>query len=287
VINKTNQQEGRQMLTRLRARIGSAHVIATIALFFAIAGGSAIALKGKNSVDSGDLKKNSVTAAKIKKNAVTAAKIKKSAVNSAKIKDGTVGTADIKDGNVTTADLAGPQPFHRVGAPGEPPFSNGGQNDCIWSKLTAPPLDPLSNPGFYKDPFGQVHLTGAFTSTDGPGGDGACDTDDVGDETLFILPPDYRPEALLVMSAPVFDGNMAPIDPGEVAIVGTQDISVGSTVLFPAGSVIANGAGGPPDGAQASIDGIDFRAASGAAGARKGTIHVHGAAARFLLRLAK
>ena len=46
-------------------------VIACLALFFAVAGGSAIALKGRNSVDSGDIKPKAVKTSDIANNAVT------------------------------------------------------------------------------------------------------------------------------------------------------------------------------------------------------------------------
>jgi hypothetical protein len=271
------------MLTRLRARLSSAHVIAVIALFFAIAGGSAIALQGKNSVDSGDIRKNAVKSADIAKNAVKSADIAKNAVKTADIGPNAVTSAKIRDGNVGTADLAGAEPFHRVGAPGEPAFSNGGQGDCIWSKLAPPGLDVFASPGFYKDPFGTVRLTGAFTNTDGSGGDAACDGDDVADSTLFTLPPNYRPEAILVVPQFQFTGATDNID--QLVIGGPADVVSGTTVL-PAGAVIALSAGGPPDGEQAVIDGVDFRAGSGAAGVRRAkTIHATGDAKKLIDRL--
>jgi hypothetical protein len=57
-----------------------ANVVASLALFLALTGGSAIALRGTDRVDSGD----------------------------------------IRDGEVRTRDLAGPEPEHVVGARGEP-----------------------------------------------------------------------------------------------------------------------------------------------------------------------
>jgi hypothetical protein len=61
----------------IRKRLTYSNVIATLALFLALGGASAIAASqlGKNSVGSKQLKKNAVTAAKIKNGAVTQAKI--------------------------------------------------------------------------------------------------------------------------------------------------------------------------------------------------------------------
>jgi hypothetical protein len=74
------------------------NVVATLALFLVIAGGSAFAASklGKNSVGTKQLKNNAVTTAKIKKEAVTGPKIKLSTL-------GTVPSAT----NATTAANAG------------------------------------------------------------------------------------------------------------------------------------------------------------------------------------
>jgi hypothetical protein len=70
----------------MRSRLTYANVASTIALFAVIAGGTAVALPGKKTVQANDLKKNSVKAVAIAK--------------------GAVGTSEIKDGNVTGADVA-------------------------------------------------------------------------------------------------------------------------------------------------------------------------------------
>ena len=58
------------MLKRLQAP-SPATTIACLALFFAVAGGSAIALQGRNSVNSGDIKPKAVKTSDIANNAVT------------------------------------------------------------------------------------------------------------------------------------------------------------------------------------------------------------------------
>jgi hypothetical protein len=83
------------MLNRLVQRVSPGLVVSMLALFVALGGVGAFALKGKNSVDSGD----------IKKNAVTGSDIKKSAVASSDIKDGVVSGTDVADDSLTGDDI--------------------------------------------------------------------------------------------------------------------------------------------------------------------------------------
>lgn len=122
-------------------RPSPAAAIAVVALVFAMVGG-AIALPGKNKVDSGDLKKGSVTKKAIAKNAVTSkalkdgavkgtkladsavdsSKLAGAAVDSSKLADSSVTSAKVKDGEITAADLAAgtvpQQAFGRVNKSG-------------------------------------------------------------------------------------------------------------------------------------------------------------------------
>jgi len=77
-----------------RKRFTYANVVATLALFLVVAGGSAFAASklAKNSVGTNQLKKNSVTTAKIKKNAVNGAKVKNGSLTGSDINLGTLGT---------------------------------------------------------------------------------------------------------------------------------------------------------------------------------------------------
>ena len=70
--------------------------VAFIALVAALSG-TAIALPGKNTVDSGDLKNGQVKGKDIGKNAVTAKKVK----------NGTLTGADVKDASLTPSDFSG------------------------------------------------------------------------------------------------------------------------------------------------------------------------------------
>ena len=77
-----------------RLRPSPAAVIAVVALVFAVSG-VAVALPGKNTVASKDIKKNAVTAAKIKNGSVT----------EPKIGDGAVGTSKLGNDAVTGAKV--------------------------------------------------------------------------------------------------------------------------------------------------------------------------------------
>jgi hypothetical protein len=94
-------------MTRLRGKLTYANVVATLALFLVIAGGSAFAASkvGKNSVGTKQIKNNAVTATKIKNGAVTEAKIANGAVTAAKIANGAVTEAKIGNGAVTGSKI--------------------------------------------------------------------------------------------------------------------------------------------------------------------------------------
>jgi hypothetical protein len=87
-------------MKRLRSKLTYANVIATLALFLVLAGGSAFAAGklGKNSVGTKQIKNNAVTTAKIKDGAVTGSKIVTSGL-------GTVPSATNAT-HATTADTA-------------------------------------------------------------------------------------------------------------------------------------------------------------------------------------
>jgi hypothetical protein len=88
------------MLTKFRARISSAHVLAAVAVFMAL-GGAAYAVKS-NSVGSKQLKKNAVTTKKIKDAAVTTGKLADNAATGAKVDEASLS----KVPHATRADHA-------------------------------------------------------------------------------------------------------------------------------------------------------------------------------------
>jgi hypothetical protein len=88
-------------------RLSYANVIATIALFCAIGGGTfAFAALKKNSVGTKQIAKNAVKEAEIAKNAVTAKKIAAGAVTDAKLGDIAIAGDELADGSVGADKLA-------------------------------------------------------------------------------------------------------------------------------------------------------------------------------------
>jgi hypothetical protein len=92
-----------------------AMAIAFVALLVALSG-TAVALPGKNSVDSGDIKNKQVKSKDLANNAVTGKKVKNSAIRSADVGNDSLTGADINEGTLsqvpsansaTTAERAG------------------------------------------------------------------------------------------------------------------------------------------------------------------------------------
>ena len=225
---------------RARRRLSPTTVIACLALFFAVAGGTAIALQGRNTVDSGD----------IKPKAVKTSDIANSAVTTRKIRNNHVRTADIGPGAVGPADVRADPPYRLIGAPGQPAFSNGGEGDCLWANAVSPPLD-LNPAGFYKDAYDVVHLVGVIAQVAGPGGDAACGgvgDESVEDQIAFVLPPGFRPQNMELHTQDSF----------AMVVNGSTDIPTPNGTL-PAGAVFYNGS-------EMLLDGITYRAADPANG---------------------
>jgi hypothetical protein len=147
-------------------------VVASIALFAALAGGAyAVSHAPKNSVVAKSIKNGAVKSKKIKDAAVTEAKIADNAVTGAKIKDGSVAEADLTPFTSTDASL-----------------ENG------WIAVTGNPV-----PTFGEDAVGFVHLEGRLRN---PGGVVTNST------TAFTLPAGMRPlHNELFAAAQIFGGN--------------------------------------------------------------------------------
>lgn len=212
-------------------------VVSIIALVLALAGG-ATALPGNNKVGKND----------IKKGAVTKKAIKKGAVKTRALKDGAVTNPKLADASVDAAKLAPSEAVHLVGAPGEPQFGNGGEDDCIWRNTElGDPISGARPAGFYKDPFGLVHMQGVAIAQDGPGGDGSCDPGDPGeseDGVVFPLPTDYQP-----------DGPVLGLGGALTAVTGTSGANFSGTEIPP---------GGVWSSSVAILDGIEYRTVVGA-----------------------
>lgn len=85
-------------------RPSPAMAVAFVALLAALSG-TAVALPGKNTVDSGDIKNRQVKGKDIANNAVTGAKIKSNAVTGTDVSDSSLTGADVLDDSLTGADV--------------------------------------------------------------------------------------------------------------------------------------------------------------------------------------
>jgi hypothetical protein len=95
------------MIRRIRARLSYANVMATVAVFVAMAGGAYAVIKlPKNSVKTKQIKNEAVTAKKLKDGAVREGKLAEGSVVSAKIAEGAVGASKIADGSVDASKIA-------------------------------------------------------------------------------------------------------------------------------------------------------------------------------------
>jgi hypothetical protein len=170
-------------------RIGKAfsysNVVATLALFLALAGGVAYAAStlGKNSVKSKNIAANAVKARNLAKssvkakslaaNSVTTGKIKKDAVTSAKVKKGSLGRSDLAAGTlaglqvaeVTAAAVPGLNVQQPGGTPvplaGTPTFTPvAGKSYELLVELKGNPIDADGQGENYCGPFVDLFVNG-------------------------------------------------------------------------------------------------------------------------------
>jgi hypothetical protein len=92
-------------MQRRRFRVRPGTVIAVIALFAATSG-AAIALPGRNSVDSGDIKRNAVRSGDIKNRNVKNADLAPNAVSGGKVRANTLRGGDVAAGSLNDSDLS-------------------------------------------------------------------------------------------------------------------------------------------------------------------------------------
>jgi hypothetical protein len=87
-----------------RGRPSPAMAVAFVALLAALSG-TAVALPGTKTVDSGDLKRGAVKSSNIAQGAVTGAKLRNGAVTSAKLRNGAVTGSKIRTGTITGSNI--------------------------------------------------------------------------------------------------------------------------------------------------------------------------------------
>jgi hypothetical protein len=246
------------MLRHFKRRPSPAMAVAFVALLAALSG-TAVALPGKNTVDSGDLKKNAVKNADIAKNAVNSKKVKNSSIIGGDVKNESLTGADVTNDSLTgndinestlgkvpstaTADLANSvaasEGYHEIGTAGNPSFGAG----CTNAVVSGAP-DVFEKAAFYKDLEGVVHLRGMIE----------CDPSSTNPDTniAFQMPAGYRPRNGKLQVFPnAIGGNNTP--PTPLFIIAGAGIPAGTGLVIPDGGVAVS------DG-NTSLDGTSFRA---------------------------
>jgi hypothetical protein len=213
-------------MRRIRDNLTYANVMATIAVFLVLGGGSAVALNGSNTVQSDDLGPGAQ---------VKAPDVAANAVNGSDVVDNSISGADVDESSLNVAA----EPLRFVGDTGQPTFRS--TTACRWSNFD-PNFAPAS---FRRDRLGFVHLLGIVDSDHTR--DHLCG-ESINDYTIFVLPPGFRPEFREV-HVTLTNGAL-----GRVNIDENGSVRIESPTTF------ANAS------AWVSLDGISFRCVSGSDG---------------------
>jgi hypothetical protein len=185
----------------LRHRPSPAMIVALLALFVALGGVGYAATK------------------------IGSAQIRNNSIRSQDIRNGTIRGKDVHRKTIAAKQIKNPEPYHEIGAGGEPAFQNGAKN-FVPSGGAAP--SPYSSAAFLKDNEGFVHLKGTVTATHG--------------KVAFTLPARYRPRRIL--------------DIGVIAGTPSGN-SIGYVYVHPNGDVELGGVSGA---ANYGLDSVSFRA---------------------------
>jgi len=223
-------------------------MLVAFAALLAALSGTAIALPGKNTVDSGDIKNNNVRSADIRNNNVTSTDLRNGSATGTDVRDNSLTGTDIDEsslGQVPSANQAntatnatnatnasnaqtlqgqGPASFapasreavRFVGTAGNPSYAGN------WGD---PGFPGDEEAGFLKDPYGFVHLYGNASRSGG--------TDDL----IFTLPVGYRPAENLYFPAYGAGATLTTVQiqpNGDVSVFGPDTTFVGlGAISFP------------------------------------------------------
>ena len=141
------------MLSRIRGRVGSAHLLAVIALVMAVTG-TAIALPGRNSVNGQDIKNSAIKSLDVRDNNLRGTDVKESTL-------GTVPSAEVANNLlwavVSNPAGAGNASLARSGQTGTTVAESGGAvqvnfgravSGCAWNATRGLPGGGTEPPGF-------------------------------------------------------------------------------------------------------------------------------------------
>jgi hypothetical protein len=172
---------------RIRGKMTYANVVATLALFLVLAGGTAFAARQmlpKNSVGSRQIKNGAITAAKIKNGVITGGKIAPKSIGGTQLDLSAIGTVPSAT-HASTADQAS-SATNAVRATTAERAESVPAPEALHVVTTFEPgcsatgTENVGPVGFYKDAFGEVHLVGStFCVTEGA--------------DAFVLPAGFRP----------------------------------------------------------------------------------------------
>lgn len=94
------------MLGKFRSRLTYANVVATLALFFALGGGTAVALQGRNTVDSGDIINGQVKSGDVLDGTLTSTDVAFDSLHGDEIQDGSLGGNDVVPNSLGGNEIA-------------------------------------------------------------------------------------------------------------------------------------------------------------------------------------
>jgi hypothetical protein len=242
------------MLAKLRPR-SAYDVMAALALFLVVTGGTAFAVVAANQVNSQSIVNGQVKNEDLAPNSVGTGKIADGSIGNADLAPNSVGTGKVADNSLTGADinvntLPGSEDWHDMDnvastscyGSHDTGFSfcsnNDGANRSEWHNRPNQSGEDYDGVGYYRDREGIVRLKGLAQCQD-YGSSKFCNDSRL---TIFYLPDGYRP------SSQTFLPTLAGQNPG----IGDHYLTI-----YPDGRVRADGSAALKD--YVTLYGISFR----------------------------